>query len=229
MRSDRAPPSGLNEAEPVLVSLPLSIRQQLPATSRVRPPCGWRLASLDPGLPELSAADRIKLSRLAWTLAEIVALDTQIKDLGEAGPRTVERPRLHPDPDPRHRRGHRHGPAHRGPRPAPLYPREPVRPMVRRRAGRPVLRLGRRAPTRHRLDLGGNRRVNSILHIVHVTQARCHQPAKEYLARRATANQSKRSARRSHKRQLANVIIRRMWSDADRLRQLPTHTKIAAA
>ena len=85
------------------------------------------------------------------------------------------------------------------------------------------------APARHRLDLGGNRRVNSILHIVHVTQARCYPPAKEYLARRDAAKQSKRSARRSHKRQLANVIIRHMWNDAERLRQLPTPTKIAVA
>jgi hypothetical protein len=30
-------------------------------------------------------------------------------------------------------------------------------------------------PRRHRLDLGGNRAVNSILHTVHVTQVRCHR------------------------------------------------------
>jgi transposase len=37
---------------------------------------------------------------------------------------------------------------------------------------------------RHRLDVGGNRNVNSILHIVHVTQVRCHEPARTYIARK---------------------------------------------
>jgi len=69
---------------------------------------------------------------------------------------------------------------------------------------------------RHRLDLGGNRVVNSVLHIVHVTQARCHPPARAYLAQRAS-DKTKRELRRAHKRQLANVIIRHIWKDADRL------------
>ncbi|WP_433183038.1 transposase [Actinoallomurus sp. CA-150999] len=80
---------------------------------------------------------------------------------------------------------------------------------------------------RHRLDLGGNRDVNSILHAVHVTQVRCHQPAKDYMDRKTT-NKTKREARRSHKRQLANVIIRHMWRDNDR-RTSPAPTIAAAA
>lgn len=36
-------------------------------------------------------------------------------------------------------------------------------------------------PTRHRLDLLGNRAVNCVLHMMSVTQARCHEPAQEYL------------------------------------------------
>ena len=71
-------------------------------------------------------------------------------------------------------------------------------------------------PRRHRLDLGGNRAVNSILHTVHVTQVRCHPPAKVYMARQAERHKPMRAACRSHKRHLANVIIRHMWTDANR-------------
>lgn len=67
---------------------------------------------------------------------------------------------------------------------------------------------------RHRLDLGGNRNVNSILHIIHVTQIRCHPPARAYIARKTAEHKTKRDARRAHKRQLANVIIRHMWADS---------------
>lgn len=218
----------LTEAEPVLVSLPLSVRAQLPATSRVRAALK-RVATLDPDPAELSAADRIKLSRLTWTLAEILTLDAQIKDLEKQVPALLKHlgctltqipgigvvaamALLTEVGDP-----------HR-------FTRES---QFARWCGAAPVALssgeGDGAPTRHRLDLGGNRRVNSILHIVHVTQARCHPPAQQYLARRTAAKQSKRSARRSHKRQLANVIIRHMWNDADRLRQLSTPTKIAAA
>jgi transposase len=72
---------------------------------------------------------------------------------------------------------------------------------------------------RHRLDLGGNRDVNSILHTVHITQARCHPPAKAYIAKKVSESKTKREARRAHKRQLANVIIRHMWRDDDKRRR----------
>ncbi|MER5599574.1 transposase [Streptomyces sp. NPDC002265] len=68
---------------------------------------------------------------------------------------------------------------------------------------------------RHRLDVGGNRKVNSVLHTVHVTQVRCHEPTRSFMARKISENMPKRSARRAYKRQLANVIIRHMWRDAE--------------
>ena len=37
--------------------------------------------------------------------------------------------------------------------------------------------------------------------------------AAAYLARKATEGKTRREARRAHKRQLANRIIRRMWRD----------------
>lgn len=72
-------------------------------------------------------------------------------------------------------------------------------------------------PVRHRLDLLGNRQVNRILHGISITQSRCGHPlAVTYLDRKRAAGKSKREARRAHKRQLANRIIRHMWADQRR-------------
>lgn len=68
-------------------------------------------------------------------------------------------------------------------------------------------------PVRHRLDLRGNRRVNSVLHIASVTQQRDHPPAQAYIDRKRAEGKTRREARRAHKRHLANLVIRRMWHD----------------
>ena len=68
-------------------------------------------------------------------------------------------------------------------------------------------------PVKHRLDFRGNRRINSVLYIASVTQQRSQPEAAAYLARKATEPKTRREARRAHKRQLANRIIRRMWRD----------------
>jgi transposase len=73
-------------------------------------------------------------------------------------------------------------------------------------------------PQRHRLDLLGNRAVNSVFYIMSVTQARYHQPARVYLTRKRSEGHSRKEARRAHKTQLGSRVIRRMW--ADRRRQL---------
>jgi transposase len=83
---------------------------------------------------------------------------------------------------------------------------------------------GDHEPVRHRLDYGGNRRINSVLYIASVTQQRCHQPAQTYLHRRTTEGKTRREARRAHKRHLANRVIRRMWKDEQARTTLPTHT-----
>lgn len=49
------------------------------------------------------------------------------------------------------------------------------------------------------------------------------------MTKRETENKSKRAARRAHKRQLANVIIRHMWNDADRLAQASSASSSTAA
>jgi transposase len=72
---------------------------------------------------------------------------------------------------------------------------------------------GNDEPVRHRLDIGGNRRVNSMLYIISVTQQRSHPDAQAFLARKTAEGKTRREARRAHKRHLANRIIRRMWRD----------------
>ncbi|MCY4421739.1 MAG: IS110 family transposase [Acidimicrobiaceae bacterium] len=72
---------------------------------------------------------------------------------------------------------------------------------------------GNSDPDWHRLDFRGNRRINSVLHIASVTQQRTQPEAIAYLARKAGEGKTRREARRAHKRQLANRVIRRMWRD----------------
>lgn len=85
-------------------------------------------------------------------------------------------------------------------------------------------------PVRHRLDRLGNRTVNSTLHIMSVTQARCHEPAQDYLARKRREGATAREARRAHKTHLGRRIIRRMWADQQRAKDSGSRrTALAAA
>ncbi len=76
---------------------------------------------------------------------------------------------------------------------------------------------GNQEPRRHRLDLLGNRTVNRILYVMSVTQARHDATGKAFLARKRAEGKTGKEARRAHKRQLANRVIRRMWADHRRL------------
>jgi transposase len=71
----------LAEAEAVLVTLPVTIRDTLPSTSRVLP----QLKALaEPGAhehAELAPADRMKLDRLRSTLDDVLTLTKRIKEL----------------------------------------------------------------------------------------------------------------------------------------------------
>jgi transposase len=88
---------------------------------------------------------------------------------------------------------------------------------------------GDEEPTHHRLDLFGNRTVNRILHVMSITQARHDDTGKAFLARKRAEGKTKKEARRAHKRQLANRIIRRMWADHRRLQQPPETGLLIAA
>jgi hypothetical protein len=72
-------------------------------------------------------------------------------------------------------------------------------------------------PCSPRLDQGGNRQINAALHRIVVTRARCHQPTRDYIARRRSEGKSTREAIRCLKRHL----VRRVW----RLLQPPHPTK----
>jgi transposase len=64
--------------------------------------------------------------------------------------------------------------------------------------------------TRVRLDRGGNRQLNAAVHRIAVTQLRCHQPAKDYIARRLSEGKTKREAIRCLKRHLVRTIHKTM-------------------
>jgi transposase len=86
---------------------------------------------------------------------------------------------------------------------------------------------GEDEPDKHRLDLLGNRTVNRILYVMSITQARHDPTGRAFLDRKRTEGKTKKQARRAHKRQLANRVIRRMWADHRRVHSPPT-PKLAA-
>ena len=60
---------------------------------------------------------------------------------------------------------------------------------------------------RHRLDRGGNRQINTAIHRVAITRARCHPETRAYIARKRSEGKTTREAIRCLKRHLA----RRIW------------------
>lgn len=70
---------------------------------------------------------------------------------------------------------------------------------------------------RHRLDRRGNRQINTAIHRVAVTRARCHPETRAYLDRKRSEGKSNREAIRCLKRHLT----RRIWH----LLQPPTPTR----
>jgi len=60
---------------------------------------------------------------------------------------------------------------------------------------------------RHRLNRGGNRRLNSLLHMIMVTQLRSWAPAQVYVRRRTTEGKTRREGMRALKR----FLVRAIW------------------
>lgn len=210
----------LNEAEAVLTGLALGIRAALPATSRVRP----RLRAVAGGAVdtfEVSAADRVNLARLADTTADVDRLDRRVRHLDRQIPRLLDQLGS--------TLTEHVGIAAVGAMNLLVEVGDPTRfrnegSFARWCGVAPVAASsgeGRGEPTRHRLDLAGNRQVNSVLHTMHVTQIRFYQPAQEFIARKRGEGKTAREARRAHKRQLANKVIRRMWDDHQRRHATP--------
>lgn len=68
-------------------------------------------------------------------------------------------------------------------------------------------------PRRHRLNRGGNRRVNAVLYRMAITQLRCDPRAQAVVANARQRGHNKREAIRILKRHLSNVVHRHMLND----------------
>lgn len=68
--------------------------------------------------------------------------------------------------------------------------------------------------SRHRLNRGGNRRLNHALHMMALTQARMDPRARAYVERRRAEGKTRRDAIRALKRHLSDVVYRQLRADA---------------
>ena len=75
-------------------------------------------------------------------------------------------------------------------------------------AGAAPLEASSAGRVRHRLNRGGNRRLNALLYRMALTQARCHHAAQAYLARRQAEGKTRREAIRALKRYLVRAVWR---------------------
>jgi transposase len=66
---------------------------------------------------------------------------------------------------------------------------------------------------RHRLNRGGNRQLNTVLHLIAVCQIRDPSPGQAYYRRKLTQAKTPEEARRSLKRHLSNVIYSHLVTD----------------
>lgn len=62
--------------------------------------------------------------------------------------------------------------------------------------------------SRHRLNRYGDRQLNRTLHAIAITRARCHQPTRDYIARRTAEGKTPREIRRCLKRYIARDLYR---------------------
>ncbi len=72
---------------------------------------------------------------------------------------------------------------------------------------------------RHRLSRAGNHQLNAAVHVVAVCQARDPGPGQDHYRRKLSEAKTPAEARRSLKRQLSNVIYKRLLADHERALQ----------
>jgi transposase len=215
----------LNEVEALLGDLPLLVREQLPDTADVR----VRLRGLGGVVADVDndAVLALRLELLAGYHEDIARLDDREKDLTKKLAAMVDTTDstlgelvglsdrsvaelLVETGDPR--RFTQGGFARfNGTAPLPVSSGE-----------------GDGEPVRHRLNRGGNRRVNSVLHIMAVTQLRCEPRARELYDNARARGRTKREAMRILKRHLSNVVYRTMIRDLEGLDTSVTTDRIAA-
>jgi transposase len=199
----------LNEAETLLSELPLELREQLPDTCSVRP----RLAALarrrlrpsDPTLAlrlrllrehhrQITQLDREERAVCRELAALVKASGSTLDQLCGLATRSVAELLVEVGDI---RRFTEAGFARfDGSAPIPASTGE-----------------GPGEPVRHRLNPGGNRRVNAILHRMAVTQLRWDPRAQILYANARARGHTKKEARRVLKRHLSNVIYRQMTRD----------------
>jgi transposase len=78
---------------------------------------------------------------------------------------------------------------------------------------------------RHRLNRGGNRQLNMVLHRIALTQMRLGGRGHDYIQHRRACGDTKREAIRALRRRISDEVYRRMWQDA---RVTSDHMKAAA-
>ena len=203
-----------NEAEALICALPEAVRDQLPDTYRIR----VRLAALADvdraGIDD--AADVLRLHLLDGHLAQLVDLDEReieaareldrlttvagstLSELCGIAART-DAELLVEIGDPRRFAGEGGFARFNGTAPLPASSAE-----------------GDEAPKRHRLNRGGNRQVNAMLHRMAVTQLRCEPRARALYDSARQRGHTKKEAMRILKRHLSNTVYRRMMSDLNR-------------
>jgi transposase len=79
-------------------------------------------------------------------------------------------------------------------------------------AGTSPLEASSSGLTRHRLNRGGNRRLNSVIYRIALTQAHFHPGARAYLERRVSEGKTRREAHRCLRRYIARAIWR-LWQE----------------
>jgi transposase len=67
---------------------------------------------------------------------------------------------------------------------------------------------------RHRLNTGGNRRLNHAIHMIALTQSRIDPRARAYIERRCSEGRTRRDAIRALKRHLSDVVYQQLRADA---------------
>lgn len=73
-----------------------------------------------------------------------------------------------------------------------------------------------------RVNTGGNRQLNRLLHVIAMTQLRCAEhPGSRYYQRKRAEGKTHRAAMRCLKRQLATVVYYRLRADFKALEELP--------
>jgi len=214
----------LNEAENLFCDLPLEIRELLPKVKDVKPRLA-ALARLDRS-GAMDAATRLHLQLLDSYAREVAGLDAREKEavkelagltkaagssLGElCGISTRSEAELLVEVgDPRRFTGEGGFARFNGTAPIPASSAE-----------------GDGEPVRYRLNRGGNRRVNAVLHIMAVTQLGHDPRAQRIFAEARHRGHSKKEAMRVLKRHLSDVVYRRMLADLGRRLAAPPNDNV---